>query len=161
MNTFEELLALYESLGFVANLIEIAIAVLTIVSMWKVFVKAGERGWKIFIPIYGTYIHYKIAGCKGRFWLILVLGIAASCLGGYGAFALLSTMSPSDAAAICLIATAVLSLIVFFLAISLNFKMAKAFGRSWFFGLGLLFLPFIFYCILAFNSNIVYSFQRD
>ena len=46
----EDFIKLYQSMGMVANLIQIAIAVLTIVSLWMVFSKAGEGGWKIFIP---------------------------------------------------------------------------------------------------------------
>lgn len=161
MNTFEELLALYESMGFVADLIQLAIAVLTIISMWKVYVKAGEGGWKILIPIYGNYIKYKIAGCKGRYWVALALGLASIGLGAFGAVELMSTYQPTDAAAFTLIATGVASLIATFISISVNFKMAKAFGRSWFFGLGLLVLPFLFYCIIAFNGNIVYTLNRD
>ena len=69
----EDFIKLYQSMGMVANLIQIAIAVLSIVSLWMVFAKAGEGGWKIFIPIYNEYIKFKIAGCRGRYWVSLLL----------------------------------------------------------------------------------------
>ena len=48
----EDFIKFYQSMGMVANLIQIAIAFLSIVALWMVFAKAGEGGWKIFIPIY-------------------------------------------------------------------------------------------------------------
>ena len=38
----------------------LAMAVLMIVAMWRIFAKAGEAGWKAVIPFYNTYILYKI-----------------------------------------------------------------------------------------------------
>lgn len=52
--------------------IYLALVVLVIAGMWKVFTKAGEEGWKAIIPIYNTYVLLKIAGRPG-WWLILFL----------------------------------------------------------------------------------------
>ncbi len=46
-----------------------------IVSYWKLFNKAGERGWKCLIPFYNDYVRYKITWKPAVFWAILVLGI--------------------------------------------------------------------------------------
>ena len=43
-------------------LIFIALALFVLVSYWKVFVKAGQPGWGILIPIYNIYLLLKIAG---------------------------------------------------------------------------------------------------
>ena len=43
--------------GVLLILIFIALALFLIVSMWKVFVKAGQPGWGIFIPIYNIYLY--------------------------------------------------------------------------------------------------------
>jgi hypothetical protein len=48
----------------------IAVAVITIAAMWKVFTKAGEEGWKAIIPIYNYYVLLKIVGRPG-WWLLL------------------------------------------------------------------------------------------
>jgi hypothetical protein len=40
--------------------------------MWKVFEKAGQPGWGIFIPIYNLYLLLMIAGKPG-WWLILYI----------------------------------------------------------------------------------------
>ncbi len=50
-------------------IIWLAIAILMIVALWKVFVKAGRPGWASLIPIYNTYVFLKIAGKPG-WWLI-------------------------------------------------------------------------------------------
>lgn len=48
----------------------LAIIIFYIVAGWKVFVKAGEPGWGIFVPIYNLYLICKIAG-RPEWWLIL------------------------------------------------------------------------------------------
>lgn len=50
----------------------LALAVVVIVSMWKIFTKAGEEGWKSLIPIYNAYVLLKIVGKPG-WWLLLFL----------------------------------------------------------------------------------------
>ena len=54
------------------GLIWLALCVLLIVAMWKVFAKAGQPGWAALIPIYNAYIMLKIAGKPG-WWLVLYL----------------------------------------------------------------------------------------
>jgi len=49
-----------------------AVALLMIVSMWKVFAKAGQPGWAALIPIYNLYVLLQVAGKPG-WWLILML----------------------------------------------------------------------------------------
>ena len=58
--------------GILLILIVIALSLFLIVSFWKVFVKAGQPGWGIFIPIYNIYLLLMIAGKPG-WWLILYL----------------------------------------------------------------------------------------
>jgi hypothetical protein len=50
----------------------VAIIVLVIAAMWKIFVKAGEPGWAAIIPIYNTIVMLKIIG-KPWWWIILLL----------------------------------------------------------------------------------------
>ena len=55
--------------GFL-TIIWLAIVILMIASMWRVFTKAGQPGWASIIPIYNVYIMLLIAGKPG-WWLIL------------------------------------------------------------------------------------------
>jgi len=54
------------------TIIYIAIIVLAIAGVWKVFEKAGQPGWAAIIPIYNYYIMTKIAGEPG-WWVLLML----------------------------------------------------------------------------------------
>ena len=51
-------------------IIDLAVAVLMIASMWMIFEKAGEPGWAAIIPIYNLYVVLKISD-KPAWWLIL------------------------------------------------------------------------------------------
>ena len=51
----------------------LAVAVFAIVSMWKVFKKAGKEGWAALIPIYNLVVLFQISGIdpKKLLWLFL------------------------------------------------------------------------------------------
>ena len=50
----------------------LAIFVLIIASLWKVFTKAGKPGWACIIPIYNIVVLLEIVG-KPIWWIILLL----------------------------------------------------------------------------------------
>lgn len=107
----------YQASPFV-TVLSLAVAVLGIVAMWKIFEKAGEPGWAAIIPFYNVYVLFKITWGNGWKFLFLLIPIAN---------------------------------LVF--AIITMVKLAKAFGKSGGFAVGLIFLSIIFYCILAFDSS--------
>jgi hypothetical protein len=57
--------------GIVA-LFYLAIIVVVIAGMWKVFTKAGQPGWAAIVPIYNIVILLKIVG-RPVWWLVLLL----------------------------------------------------------------------------------------
>lgn len=56
----------------VVTIIYLAIIVLMIASLWRVFSKAGQPGWAAIIPFYNLYVWLKVAGRPG-WWFILLL----------------------------------------------------------------------------------------
>lgn len=56
-------------------LIAFAMAIVCVVAMWKIFVKAGEHGWAALIPFYNFYVMTKITWGKGWLFLLLLLPI--------------------------------------------------------------------------------------
>ena len=48
----------------------LAISVFAIVSMWKVFKKAGKKGWEAIIPIYNMVVFFQICGINP--WILLL-----------------------------------------------------------------------------------------
>ena len=105
-------------------IVALVVAVITIIAMWRIFTKAGEKGWKSIIPIYNVVILFKIAGISPWF----VLGYLASIIPVVGTF-------------ICLGIT-----------IYAMINLAKAFGKGGGFAAGLILLNTIFICILGFGS---------
>ena len=82
----------------------------------KMYRKAGEAGWKAFIPVYNTYNNYKISWNGKLFFLYAALYIVMNLLGN-------STEIRS------LLAGAA-GLGVMFLLVKQNVKMAKLFGKG-------------------------------
>jgi len=59
-------------IGAVAIIVYLAIIVLLIVGMWKVFEKAGKPGWAAIIPIYNLIILIEIVG-KPMIWILWLI----------------------------------------------------------------------------------------
>lgn len=57
-------------IGIVPTIIGLAALVFLIVSVWKVYTKAGEPGWACIVPIYNVIVYLKISG-KPLWWIIL------------------------------------------------------------------------------------------
>lgn len=100
---------------------------LTIVN-WKLYEKAGKPGWTAIIPIYNTVILLEIAGYKWYYIFLLC-------------FNFIPIIGP---------------ILVILFSFSFQIKIAKSFGQSAAFGIGLFFLNPIFRTILVFDKKIKY-----
>lgn len=56
--------------------ISIAMAVLSIVCMWRIFTKAGKPGWASIVPIYNLYVLFEITWGSGVKFLLLLIPLA-------------------------------------------------------------------------------------
>ena len=101
--------------GFIAGVL--LLIVLMIVSLWKVYEKAGQAGWKSLIPIY-NYVVFLTMIDKPVWWVILLF----------------------------------VPLVSVVILIIMHIELAKRFGKGLLYGLGLCFLPFIFFPLLAFGD---------
>ncbi|MEM6343994.1 MAG: DUF5684 domain-containing protein [Bacteroidota bacterium] len=105
----------------------LAIAGLMIYSLWRVFEKAGEEGWKSIIPIYNTWTLYEISGKPG-WWSLIGFAALIPFLG-----------------LLAIPAIFVLHILAM-IGLSRNFKAGDGFV------VGLILLPVVFYPILAFGD---------
>ena len=110
------------AMGLFFWLLSMALGVLMIVSLWKIFKKAGKPGWASIVPIYNIYIMCEIA--EKEWWYVLL-----SCVPFVNIYAI----------------------------IVLYNGMAKKFGKSGGFVVGMILLPVVFFPMLAFgkDANIV------
>tara|TARA_B100000963_G_scaffold359976_1_gene389098 strand:+ start:6233 stop:6649 length:417 start_codon:yes stop_codon:yes gene_type:complete len=98
--------------------------VIILVASWKIFIKAERPGWALLIPFYNIYVFTQIL-CRPKWWVVLYFfGIVPFA----GSFAVL------------------------FVSVVDSIRLAKLFGKTPAFGVGLILLPFIFYLILAFGN---------
>jgi ABC-type sulfate transport system permease subunit len=104
--------------GMGMMLVWLAVVIVLIAAMWKVFEKAGKPGWAAIIPIYNLVVLCEIAG-KPAWWVVLFL----------------------------------IPFVNFIVAILVAIAIAKNFGKGGGFAAGLIFLPFIFYPMLAWGDG--------
>lgn len=108
----------------VYSIIMLAIIVVELIGMWKLFTKAGQAGWKCLIPIYNLVTLFKIAGISP--WLVLCYLLSAIPVVGW--------------------------LVMLALQIYLCVNLSKSFGMGGGFAAGLFFLQPIFICILGYGK---------
>ena len=126
-----------------AMIVSFVIWILTVIAQWRIFTKAGEKGWKAIIPIYSAYIYFKIIGLSFWKWVgILILAGIVSSIG---------SSSGITALAIC---GGILELC---LTLALNILVARnsgrAFGKGTGFKIGLFFIPTLFQLILGLGAS--------
>ena len=102
----------------------LTLLVVQIIAMWKLFTKAGQKGWKSLIPIYSTVVLFRIA--KISPWLLLLYLTSFIPFIGW--------------------------IVIIALNAYFAYKLAKAFGKDGGYAVGIFFLPVIFYMILAFGK---------
>ena len=115
--------------------------ILILAAGWKMFEKAGEPGWKSFIPFYNEYTVYKFSWNTMLFWVNLICVVLSRWLGG------------SDMGILTLIA-GVMSLVSVVLYIGISYKLAQSFGQGVGFTIGLMILRPVFILILGFGSAV-------
>ena len=108
-------------------IISLAISIVMLVANWKINVKAGQPGWAILVPFYSLYIHFKVLQ-RPSYWIWLYIGSLLTAVILVG-----------------LIAIIVLSILD-------TIRLAKVFGKGDGFIVGLIFLPVVFYPMLAFGD---------
>ena len=94
------------------------VCAVAIVALWKVFTKANEAGWASIIPLYNTYVLFKITWGNGWYFLLMLI----PCVN---------------------IVIEIMTMV----------KLAKVFGKSTGFAIGLILLNPIFMLILAFDDS--------
>ncbi len=111
----------------------LAIAGLMIYSLWRIFEKAGEEGWKAIIPIYNNWTLYEISGRPG-WWALVGLAAIIPIVG------------------LLAIPAVIVLHILAMIDLSKKFKTGDGFV------VGLILLPIVFYPILAFGD---YHYHGD
>ena len=129
-------------IGVIATLMFIGGAVWFFVSAigyFKMFKKAGQRGWFAFIPFLREYALFKMA------WTVKAFIISTALL------AVVQLCGESESILLGLV-VAVLGIAWIVMQVKLQMRVAKSFGKGKLWGLGLFLVPFVTSLILGFGS---------
>jgi hypothetical protein len=82
----------------------LAIIVLLIMALWKIFVKAGRPGWVAIVPVYSSWVLFEIVGYPG-WWVLLAfvpfVNIFPAVMMLIAYFKLAKLFGKSDGFAVC------------------------------------------------------------
>ena len=111
-----------------------------------IFKKAGKSPWLSLIPIYGDYVYYGFV--MDMPWLGLITWIVPFLVGKNNIISVNSIIG------------IILLLLVFIIRIFGEYYLAKRFGEGVGFALGLIFIPYIFYPLLAFGTSKYHPIEK-
>lgn len=100
----------------------LVLCIFFIICRWRIYAKAGKRGWACLVPIYSSYVYYDVIYGSGWKFLLCLIPVVGQII-----------------------------------SIVAKFRLARCFNKGTGFGLGLLFLPYIFIPVLAFGSAEYYD----
>ena len=114
------------------------------VAQWKLFNKAGEKGWKSLIPFYNMFVSHHLIGMR-HIWFILdiIFWVIEVVLGFFEATPLWVEETFFSVAIIVTIISEILHIM----------KLCYCYTRSELFGIGLFLIPPLFSLILAFDKS--------
>lgn len=136
--------------------VSLALNILLIIAYWRIFEKAGESGWKSIIPIYNTYILFKIAqGKKNDFWKYFIISIISLFLAAIAIYGLCGENGAGELTLYVVMFIVALAFSIYLIVILYRVYagLAEDFGHERVFAWGLLFMNPIFICILAFEES--------
>lgn len=147
----------------IMSVMGIIFAIMVVIGQWKIFEKAGEKGWKSIIPIYGQYMLFKIAGIKAWFWVLLCGALVGSIMTTANSLPVDWNATQAEVEAQLnlidwsnyipfLLGITITCIISFVTEIVLAIKLAKAFGKGISYMLGLIFIPEIVLLVLGFGK---------
>lgn len=105
----------------------------------KMLQKAGEAGWKAFIPYYASFIRFRLCWATKYFWPMFAGSLFVHFFGKTENVALS-------------IAVIVMSIVALVLQMKLDIRTAKSFGKTTGWGVLFFFFPFIVSLILGYGS---------
>lgn len=117
---------------FIIFIFSLAIFLLQTIGTWKMLVKAGKPGWGALIPIYREYLLCELSGVNTKWILLIFIGVLLNIIPILGSL--------------------VYSFLVIYFSILLYVSVARSFGISDVFAVGLILVNPIFIVILGCGS---------
>lgn len=117
--------------------------VLLTVAEWRIFTKAGEKGWKSLIPFYSVFVSHHIIGMSHIWFILDMIFLAVELI-------LVFIENVPDWLELWFgIVVGVFTIVCEIIHIN---KLCNAFGKKLLFKIGMFFLPQVFPLIIAFGS---------
>ncbi len=154
-------------------------AIITVIATWRILKKMDKPGVLALIPFVGSYVVFK--GCCGAscarkyVFALIVMYICTympSILSQQDYFTqtienemMITQLLTNEITfaqfveqmgtvqCVCMLVEFIALVVILVLTIGYSFRLAKAFDHGFFFGLGLLLMPYIFYFVLAFGDS--------
>lgn len=127
--------------------------ILVVIADWKIFTKAGEKGWKSLIPFYNLFIFFRLFWKTNVFWIWMGLTVLVAVLSAWFTSIDVGRIYMQGMNNSINVMDLVNAFIGLFITIVLYYRTAKSFGHGAPFTVGMILFPNIFTLILGFNKD--------
>ena len=134
---FEMIMAL-GALAIGLLIILIPIWIIYVIGLWKMFKKAGKKGWEAIIPFYNSWVYVEIAGLNWWYFLFIISGTIVTLID-------LDELTP-----LCSLA----SLVVMFFC---NYNIVKRIHKDLGYAILMTLFPYVMIPIIGLSKNIVWD----
>ena len=125
----------------IIGIISLAVKIVEIIGLWKIFTKAGEPGYAAIIPFYNEYVKTKIGG-TAWWWMLVEYGTV-----------ILGALGSAFTAAL----SSIISLASIVGKLCIKYNLCKKFNKDIVYTLLMTFLPFIGTPMLGFSKDAEYD----
>jgi hypothetical protein len=142
------MVALFAGIYLWVAILSLIIGITTLIAWFKLFEKAGERGWKAIVPFYSFFVYCRIAtgNCK-------LAGIYLILCFVYCVLTAIASISESLLLMLPLLAIYAAFIVIYSY---INYQFGKAYGRGTAWCILMIFLANILTIVMAFDSNCKY-----
>ena len=131
------------------------------ICLWKIFVKAGQEGWKCLIPVYNFIVLFKFIGLSPYLLFVYLLPFLLV----FGIFIISFLLAMGVEVFYIMFFFMIIYFVVILGVYALNIVymiyLGKAFNKSTAFIFGLVLVPIVFQAILAFDKTSVYGLKKE
>lgn len=129
--------------------VSLAVSIMDIIALYKLYEKAGESGWKSLIPFYNFFVLSKIVTGKYNFGAAYMILTVL-----YGLFIILGVLIESLP---LMLFAMLLALPVIVMAVYLYYQLGKVYGKSSLWCVMMIFLYPLLIIAMAFDNDTVYE----
>lgn len=126
------------AIAIIGLIIGLILVIIELIGLWKIFKKAGRKGWEAIIPVYNNWVLI-VEVAKLNWWWFLIMLIPSLAITNSDSYKIIFSLFP------------------LFVTLLANYNIAKKFHKDTGFAILMTLFPVILYPMIGFSKKYVYD----